>query len=160
MFLTFFDVHKTDRCGHCKALAPTWNELGDAYAGSSSVIIGDVDCTVEESICSNFEVRGYPTLKYFTAETGAKGEDYNSGRDIDALKAFVEETLAIKCQLNDQEKCSQKEKDYMAKMQGASKEEVTAAHERLEKMKGGSMKPELKQWLVQRLSILTQIKEA
>ena len=77
----------THRCGHCKALAPAWNELGDAYAGSSSVIIGDVDCTVEESVCNDFEVRGYPTLKYFTAETGPKGEDYNSGRDLDSLKA-------------------------------------------------------------------------
>lgn len=125
------------------------------------MIVGDVDCTVEESVCSDFGVRGYPTLKYFTADTGAKGEDYNSGRDLDSLKAFAEETLTIKCQLNDQEKCTQKEKDYMAKMQGVSKEEVTAAYERLDKMKSGSMKPELKQWLVQRLSILTQIiKEA
>ena len=58
-------------------------------------------------------VRGYPTLKYFTAETGAKGADYNSGRDLDSLKAFVEDTLAVKCQLGDDEKCTQKEKDYM-----------------------------------------------
>ena len=149
-----------NRCGHCKALAPTWNELGDAYDGSSSVIIGDVDCTVEESVCNDFEVRGYPTLKYFNAETGAKGGDYNSGRDLESLKAFVEENLEIKCQLADQEKCTQKEKDYITKMQGKSKEEVETAHARLEKMKSGSMKPELKQWLVQRLNILTQIKEA
>jgi hypothetical protein len=37
---------------------------------------------------------------------------------------------------------------------------VATALERLEKMKGGAMKPELKQWLMQRISILTQIKEA
>ena len=51
------------RCGHCKALAPAWNELGDAYPDTGSVVIGDVDCTVEESLCSEYEVRGYPTLK-------------------------------------------------------------------------------------------------
>jgi protein disulfide-isomerase A6 len=45
-----------NRCGHCKALAPVWAELGEAFAGSSSVVIGDVDCTVEESICNDFEV--------------------------------------------------------------------------------------------------------
>merc|ERR1719253_2164566 len=66
-------------CGHCKALAPAWNELGDAYAGSSSVVVGDVDCMVEEALCERFEVRGYPTLKYFTAETGAEGEAYELG---------------------------------------------------------------------------------
>mgnify|MGYP003890590001 CR=1 FL=1 len=72
-------------CGHCKALAPAWNELGDSYAGSSSVVIGDVDCTVEEDLCSRFEVRGYPTLKYFNTETGEAGED---GADIDAYEEF------------------------------------------------------------------------
>jgi|AntAceMinimDraft_1070359.scaffolds.fasta_scaffold23123_2 thioredoxin-like negative regulator of GroEL len=114
------------RCGHCKALAPDWAALGDAYAGAANIVIGDVDCTVEESICSDFEVRGYPTLKYFTPETGAKGEDYTAGRDLESLKAFVDETLTVKCQLADQEKCSQKEKDYMAKMQGKGTEEVTS----------------------------------
>ena len=147
------------RCGHCKALAPAWDELGEAYAGSN-VVIGKVDCTVEESVCSDFEVRGYPTIKYFNAETGPKGDDYNSGRDIDSLKEFVEDKLAIKCQVADQEKCTEKEKDYIVKMQGKSAAEVTAAKERLDKMKGSSMKPELKQWLVQRINILTQIQEA
>jgi hypothetical protein len=47
-----------------------------------------------------------------------------------------------------------------AKMKGKSAADVSVALERLDKMKGGSMKPELKQWLVQRLNILTQIKEA
>ena len=31
---------------------------------------------MEEALCERFEVRGYPTLKYFTAETGAEGEAY------------------------------------------------------------------------------------
>jgi hypothetical protein len=37
---------------------------------------------------------------------------------------------------------------------------VAAALERLDKMKAGSMKPELKHWLVQRIQILTQLKSA
>jgi hypothetical protein len=51
------------RCGHCKAIAPAWKELGDHYAGSSSVLIADVDCTVEEKLCSEFEVSAY-AVKY------------------------------------------------------------------------------------------------
>ena len=147
-------------CGHCKALAPAWNELGDSYAGSSSVVIGDVDCTVEEDLCSRFEVRGYPTLKYFNAETGTAGGDYQSGRDLDSLKAFVDENLEMKCSVTDQERCTEKEVGYIEKMQGKSADEVAAALKRLEGMRDGSMKPELKQWVVQRINILNQLTEA
>jgi protein disulfide-isomerase A6 len=147
-------------CGHCKALAPAWNELGDSYAGSSSVVIGDVDCTVEEDLCSRFEVRGYPTLKYFNTETGEAGEDYQSGRDLDSLKEFISENLEIKCSLEDQETCTDKETAYIAKMRGKPAEEVAAALKRLDGMRSGSMKPELKQWVVQRINILAQIETA
>ena len=75
-------------------------------------------------------------------------------------KAFVDETLEIKCQVADPVKCTEKEKTYMEKMQKEGKDKVEAAHARLDKMRGGSMKPELKQWVVQRLNILAQIKEA
>jgi protein disulfide-isomerase A6 len=147
-------------CGHCKALAPAWNELGDFYAGSSSVIVGDVDCTVNEDLCGQFEVRGYPTLKYFNAETGTAGGDYQSGRDLDSLKAFVDENLEMKCSVTDQERCTEKEVGYIEKMRGKSADEVAAALKRLEGMRDGSMKPELKQWMVQRINILNQLTEA
>lgn len=40
------------RIGHCKSMKPAWDELGELYAASSSVLIGDVDCTAEgESLC-------------------------------------------------------------------------------------------------------------
>ena len=53
------------RCGHCKAMAPAWEKLGEEYALSESVLIGDVDCTQQKDLCSRFGVRGYPTLKYW-----------------------------------------------------------------------------------------------
>ncbi|KAJ1477926.1 thioredoxin-like protein [Baffinella frigidus] len=52
-------------CGHCKTIKPFWEELGTEYESSSSVIIGDVDCTVETGLCSKQGVSGYPTIKYF-----------------------------------------------------------------------------------------------
>lgn len=148
------------RCGHCKALAPAWNELGDAYPDTGSVVIGDVDCTVEESLCSEYEVRGYPTLKYFTAETGKEGAPYEGGRALDDLKSFVEEKLEIKCAVDDVMQCSEKEQAYIEKMKAKSPEEVDAALKRLDGMIGGSMKPELKQWIVQRARILRQMQSA
>jgi protein disulfide-isomerase A6 len=123
-------------------------------------VIGDVDCTVEESLCSEYEVRGYPTLKYFTAETGKEGAPYEGARALDDLKSFVEETLEIKCAVDDAAQCSEKEQAYIEKMKAKSPEEVDAALKRLDGMIGGSMKPELKQWIVQRARILRQMQSA
>lgn len=47
-------------------------------------------------------MRGYPTLKYFTAETGKKGEDYKGARELQGLKAWVDENLEVKCQVSTQ----------------------------------------------------------
>ena len=48
-------------------MAPAWNELGAEYKDHTSVLIGDVDCTKQQSVCQEYGVRGYPTLKYFKA---------------------------------------------------------------------------------------------
>ena len=51
-------------CGHCKALAPTYEKLGLAFA-KADVIIAKVDADAEKTLGSKFGVSGYPTLKYF-----------------------------------------------------------------------------------------------
>ncbi len=42
------------RCGHCKRLAPTWNDLAVKYAEKEEkdVIVAKVDCTIETALCS------------------------------------------------------------------------------------------------------------
>ena len=141
-------------------MKPAWDALGDKYASSSSVVVADVDCTVEQDLCSDFDVKGYPTIKYFTAETDPKGADYQGGRDEDALVQFVSETLEVKCLLADTAGCSEKETEFMGKWKAKPKEEVTSQLERLTKMQGGSMAPDLKKWVSQRVSILKQLSEA
>ena len=90
-----------------------WEDLGTAFEGSSSVLIGDVDCTVETDLASEYSVSGYPTIKYFTAETDEKGDSYSGGRDFDSLKKFVEETLEKKCEVSDPSTCSEKEQKFI-----------------------------------------------
>eukprot|EP00302_Diacronema_sp_CCMP2436_P042542 CAMPEP_0180036826 /NCGR_PEP_ID=MMETSP0984-20121128/31152_1 /TAXON_ID=483367 /ORGANISM="non described non described, Strain CCMP 2436" /LENGTH=223 /DNA_ID=CAMNT_0021963063 /DNA_START=14 /DNA_END=686 /DNA_ORIENTATION=+ len=180
MFIKFF----APWCGHCKAMAPAWGELGTEFEGSSSVVIGDVDCTSDggKPLCDAQEVRGYPTVMYFNGETGEKGEKYNGGRDTETLKKFTLESLSAKCKVvlhdggrdtetlkkftleslsakckvEETSACSEKEIGYIEKMKGDSAESAKQL-ERLKGMKGNSMAPELKKWLNQRIAILEQV---
>jgi len=138
-------------------MKPAWDGLGDEYKDSSSVLIGDADCTVETELCSDHGVKGYPTIKYFTAETGPKGEDYRGGRDAASLKKFVQDTLEIKCIVDDPKDCTEKEVKYIEKMKSKGKADVDKQTARLSKMLAGSMKAELKQWVAQRVAILKQL---
>merc|ERR1712176_558306 len=52
-------------CGHCKKLAPVWDELGDAYADNANVVIAKMDGTENE--IDGLSWRGFPTLKFYPA---------------------------------------------------------------------------------------------
>ena len=156
-------------CNICsKALAPDWDTLADKYSTSSSVAIVSVDCTTDENtdLCQEYGVQGYPTLKYYK-DGSTEGEDYQGGRSLDQLEKFVEEELNKKCIVGTDEEmkkeesnCSEKEQGYATKMRAKQRSERKAQIERLEKMKDGSMKPELKSWIFQRLHILNSLEAA
>ncbi|KAL0485049.1 thioredoxin domain-containing protein [Acrasis kona] len=72
-------------CGHCKALAPTWDSLSnDAPTG---VNIAHVDCTTDPELCKKHQVRGYPTLQFF--KNGAMVSNYEGGRTLQDLSNFA-----------------------------------------------------------------------
>ncbi|GHP05259.1 hypothetical protein PPROV_000401100 [Pycnococcus provasolii] len=74
-------------CGHCKKLAPTWDELATTYAADDSVVVAKVDCTQEKALCQEQEIKSYPTLIAFKG--GSKAGAYRGDRSLEALKSFV-----------------------------------------------------------------------
>jgi len=143
-------------CGHCKSMKAAWEQLGDEYSGSKSVVIGDVDCTVEADLCSKHGVSGYPTVKYWK---DGESHAYNGGRDLDSLLKHTKDNLAPACTLEDQSPCSDRELDFIAKTKDLPKEKLESQLTRLSGMASAKAKPELKQWINQRANILKQLIE-
>ncbi|KAL0955099.1 hypothetical protein HGRIS_004016 [Hohenbuehelia grisea] len=83
-------------CGHCKNLAPVYEQLADAFAhAKDKVIIAKVDADGEgKPLGKKYSVTGYPTLKWFDAS--GEPEPYESGRDLEALSAFVAKNSGVK----------------------------------------------------------------
>lgn len=79
-------------CGHCKNLAPEWKSAASSLAGKAK--LGAVDATVHQNLASRFEVRGYPTIKFFNAgRKSARGEDYDGGRSASDIVQWTETKL-------------------------------------------------------------------
>ncbi|KAL1683229.1 thioredoxin-like protein [Schizophyllum commune] len=82
-------------CGHCKKLAPTYEEVADAFSKSKDkVYVAKVDADAHKDLGSKYGVTGFPTLKWFN-ENG-EAEPYESGRDLTSLVSFIETKSGVK----------------------------------------------------------------
>jgi|Transcript_9483 hypothetical protein len=76
-------------------MKPDWDKLAEKFAGSATQLVADVDCTTEgKPLCDANGVRGYPTIKWGDP---ADLQDYQGGRDYDALEKFATENLKPVC---------------------------------------------------------------
>merc|ERR1711959_799120 len=75
-------------CGHCKTLAPIYEELG-TKAKSSDVVIAKTDGTANDFADDDLAFSGFPTLKFKPANS-EKFEAYEGGRTLEDLVSFLE----------------------------------------------------------------------
>jgi protein disulfide-isomerase A6 len=83
-------------CGHCKSLAPVYEELAASLEhAKDKVIIAKVNADEHKELGKRFEVSGFPTLKWFDGSGTEKPIDYKSGRDLESLQAFIAEKTGV-----------------------------------------------------------------
>ncbi|WVR07221.1 protein disulfide-isomerase domain [Kwoniella sp. DSM 27419] len=85
-------------CGHCKNLAPVYEQLADAFP-TDKVVIAKTDADgVGRDLGTKYGVKGFPTLKWFPAGS-LEPIDYSSGRDLEALAGYVAQHSGVKSKI-------------------------------------------------------------
>eukprot|EP01087_Luapelamoeba_hula_P023916 TRINITY_DN892_c0_g1_i1.p1 TRINITY_DN892_c0_g1~~TRINITY_DN892_c0_g1_i1.p1 ORF type:complete len:485 (-),score=79.00 TRINITY_DN892_c0_g1_i1:80-1534(-) len=77
-------------CGHCKKLVPVFNQLGEYYAPSKSVVIAKVDSTANDN--PSVQVSGFPTIYLFPSGADQKKNPivFNNERTLESFIQFIE----------------------------------------------------------------------
>ena len=77
-------------CGHCKKLAPIYDEVGAEFAKNDKVVVAKFDATANDVPDSAFNVKGFPTLYFKNGKTGEVTQ-YEGAREKDDLIKFIKE---------------------------------------------------------------------
>ena len=67
-------------CGHCRSLAPVWEEVGTEIKQNEegNIKVGAVNCEGEKKLCMDYGVRGIPSIKAFpVGGSVCKKNNYN-----------------------------------------------------------------------------------
>jgi len=83
-------------CGHCKNLAPTYEELATSFQyAADKVTVAKVNADEHKSLGKKFDVKGFPTLKWFDGKSD-KPSEYEGGRDLESLQKWITDKTGIR----------------------------------------------------------------
>uniref|UniRef100_V5GVX1 Protein disulfide-isomerase n=2 Tax=Anoplophora glabripennis TaxID=217634 RepID=V5GVX1_ANOGL len=74
-------------CGHCKKLAPAYDELAEKLKDEDVVIV-KMDATAND-VPAPFEVRGFPTLYWASKDAKDAPVRYEGGREVDDFIKYI-----------------------------------------------------------------------
>ncbi len=76
-------------CGHCKNLAPHYDEAAKRLLVNPNIVLVKVDSTLNE--VANLNIEGFPTLKFYGKDKSKAPIDYNGGRDADGIVSWLKD---------------------------------------------------------------------
>jgi len=76
-------------CGHCKSLEPHYEEASDNVP--EGIKLAEVDVTVEELLGTRYEIKGFPTMKFFR---GGAPQEFTGGRTSEDIIQWVHSMIA------------------------------------------------------------------
>ncbi|ESN91789.1 hypothetical protein HELRODRAFT_70378 [Helobdella robusta] len=75
-------------CGHCKSLAPKYEELAQKLAEEEDIVIAKMDATAND-VPAPYDVKGFPTI-YFAPKNSKKfPKRYEGGREVDDFIKYL-----------------------------------------------------------------------
>ncbi|XP_072930576.1 protein disulfide-isomerase A5 [Epargyreus clarus] len=93
-------------CGHCKSTKPEFVMAAERFSDELMVAFAAVDCTNDAELCQGYEVKGYPTLKYFSYYDKLV-KDYTGDRKEEGFVSFIHSQMGSKRAPNKAEKTNQ-----------------------------------------------------
>jgi protein disulfide isomerase family A protein 3 len=75
-------------CGHCKSLAPKYEELAKKLQGEDSIVIAKMDATAND-VPKQYEVRGFPTIYFSPKGSKDNPRKYEGQREVDDFIKYL-----------------------------------------------------------------------
>jgi len=109
---------------------------------------------------------GWPTIRYFTKETGLDGANYDKKTqksmcdelgDVYTMIEYIEDASGAALCGTDGSNCNEQELAYLNEMKAKSVQEHTTMKERLDKLDVKNLKEELQEWNYRRRRILVHL---
>jgi len=78
-------------CGHCKHMKPDYTEAAAELVAQKrgDLLLAAVDATKETKVAGDYEIHGYPSLKYF--HNGEYQRDYEGQRDKNGILSWMQQ---------------------------------------------------------------------
>lgn len=76
-------------CGHCKTIAPHFEEAAASLAHNPNIVLADFDGTLNE--VEGLEIKGYPTILWYGKDKNAEPITFNGERETQGIIDWIKD---------------------------------------------------------------------
>jgi len=81
-------------CGHCKQLAPIYDQLATEFSSVDSVVIAKMDATSNDAP-EDLSINGFPSIKFWKAGASRVPIDYDGERTVKGFRKFLKAKAGV-----------------------------------------------------------------